>query len=79
MSRGAVGIMPQRRSRKGVGGRPKAPEPMVPIASLKGKKAFADWFERLIVHCRLSGSAAIEHGLIELAKAKGFTEPPPER
>lgn len=79
MSTGVAAVMSQRRSRKGVGGRPKSVEPMIPIASLKGKKAFADWFEKLIAHCRLSGSTALEHGLIELAKAHKFPEPPPER
>lgn len=72
-------VMPKRKSRKGIGGRPKALEPMVPIASLKGKQSFADWFDRLVAHCRLTGSSALEHGLIELAKARGFTEPPPDR
>jgi hypothetical protein len=71
-------VMPKSRSRN-TGGRPKKPEPMVPIASLRGKKAFADWFERLIMHCRLNGSTAIEHGLIALAKERGFKEAPPER
>jgi len=79
MSVGATALMAQRRSRKGVGGRPKSVEPMVPIASLKGKQAFADWFEELLVHCRLSGSTALEHGLIELAKVHKFPKPPPER
>jgi hypothetical protein len=68
-----------KKSRKGVGGRPKLPEPMVSIASLKGKQAFADWFERLATFCRLTGTATLEHALIELAKARGFPEPPPER
>jgi hypothetical protein len=71
--------MPKQKPRKDAGGRPKKPEPMVPIASLRGKKAFADWFERLAMHCRLTGSGTIEHGLIALAKERGFSEPPPER
>lgn len=71
--------MPKRRAASDKSGRPKKPEPMVPIASLRGKKAFAEWFDRLASHCRLTGSGAIEHGLIELAKARGFVEPPPER
>jgi len=75
-----IGVaMPPKKSRKGIGGRPKQPDQMVSIASIKGSKEFADWFDKLVAHCRLSGTAALEHGLIELAKVRGFDVPPPER
>lgn len=75
----AIPRMPAKKSRKGVGGRPKAPEPLFSIGSLKGRKAFAEWAERLFGYCRIDATTGLEHGLIELAKSKGFKEEPPNR
>lgn len=80
MSQCAIPTMPaKKKSRKGVGGRPKADEPLVAIGALKGRPAFAVWSEELFNFCRVDATTGLEHGLIELAKARGFTKPAPHR
>jgi hypothetical protein len=49
------------------------------IASFKATAEFDAWMERLAKHCRLPVSTLLEHGLIALAREKGFNEEPPER
>lgn len=71
--------MPPQRSRKGVGGRPKSPEPMVPIASFKGSREFLEWFNRLSDFTRLGSTALIEHALVKYAQSIEFPEEAPKR
>ncbi len=59
-------------------GRPKSLDPMLPIASFKGKARFKKWFEDLAREQRLDNSALIEHALVAYARTIGF-KPPPER
>ena len=66
-------------AKKRVKGRPRVPEPKTPIASFKGSKAFAEWFDRLVDHCRVPGSSVIEKALIFYAESEGFNEPAPKR
>lgn len=65
--------------KKGVGGRPKSPSPMMPIASFKGSKEFAMWFDEISEHFRLTASGMIEHALVEYATNHGFKKPAPKR
>jgi hypothetical protein len=66
-------------AKKRVKGRPKVSEPKTPIASFRGSKAFALWFEGLVEHCRFPASSVIEKALIAYAKSEGFDEEPPRR
>lgn len=49
------------------------------IASLKGSEEFDQWMEELAEFLRLPKTVLIEHGLVELARARGFKKPPPRR
>lgn len=60
-------------------GRPPVPEPKKSIASFRGSKAFADWFEAFIKAERDNGAILIEKALVHYAKARGFKPEPPER
>ncbi len=74
-----LGVLDVPRQKRKAVGRPKVPEPMIPIASFKGSKAFAAWFDRLLEHCRMPTSVVIEHALMEFAKTMKFQEKPPRR
>jgi hypothetical protein len=67
------------KKRKPGAGRPRAENPKRMIASLKGSEEFAAWFDELLEFLRIPTATAIEHGLICLAKERGFTKPPPKR
>lgn len=60
-------------------GRPKVAEPRESIASFRGSKAFADWFDAFIKSERDNGAILIEKALVHYAKARGFKPEPPER
>ncbi len=49
------------------------------IAAFKGSPEFESWVEDLVRFLRVPTSTALEHGLIELARARGYPDPPPER
>jgi hypothetical protein len=49
------------------------------IASFKATPEFGAWLERLQDFVRMPTSTMLEAGVIELAKARGFKEPPPKR
>jgi hypothetical protein len=46
------------------------------IISLKGTPEFAAWLADFAEFCRLSQADAVEHGLVCLAREKGFRDPP---
>ncbi len=71
--------MSPQKGRKSAKGRPKSPKPMRSIASFKGSEEFAEWFDRLAKHSRLTASALIEHALVLYAQQEGFKEPAPDR
>ncbi len=49
------------------------------ILGVWGSDAWHGWAARLAEHAGLPRSAAIDRGLRLLARAEGFTEPPPRR
>jgi hypothetical protein len=67
------------KKRKPGAGRPPVPNPKKSIVSLKATPEFAAWFEELTEYLRIPASIAIEHGLICLAKERGFSKPAPPR
>lgn len=67
------------KPKKNLGGRPKVPQPRVPITSFRGSPEFAAWFEGLCEFARLSSTSTIEHSLILYAREKGYTRPAPKR
>lgn len=72
----AMATMGKKRTPPG----PKpGPETRKVIASLKGSAEFEGWVEELGRFLRLKKSDLIEHGLVELARARGFKKEPPER
>lgn len=52
----------------------------VNIVSIRGSKEWREWIHRFRA-CSRTGSTAdlIDQALVELAKTKGFDEPPPPR
>jgi hypothetical protein len=66
--------MPPKKRAKG---RPKASTQRKTIIALKGTPEFAAWLADFAGFCRLSQADAVEHGLVCLAREKGFREPPP--
>jgi hypothetical protein len=77
----------KRATRKGIGGRPKGPDPQRKvIAAFKGSEAFAAWMAGLVDHCRaqsgwadLPAAAVIEKALVCYANEVGYVEVPPKR
>lgn len=60
-------------------GRPKAPEPLKSLLSLKASQTYEDWLDRLVKHARLaSRSHLVRIALEDYAAATKF-EPPPDR
>ncbi len=49
------------------------------ILILKGSKAYADWFRRLVEFARMPGAVVMDRALTDWAKRFGFGEPPPKR
>jgi hypothetical protein len=60
---------------------PEAPESVtkgkVTIAVIKGGPEFQSWFKRFQELTRLPAALLLDQALVEFAKAKGFSEPPP--
>jgi hypothetical protein len=46
------------------------------VAVIKGGEAFQAWFIRFQKQLRLPAALLLDAALVELAKAKGFEEPP---
>lgn len=57
-------------------GRPKSTTKRVTVIALKGTPEFAAWLASLADYCRLSQADTVEHGLVCLAKEKGFRSAP---
>lgn len=60
-------------------GRPPVAEPKKSIASFRGSRAFAEWFDAFIKSERDTGAILIEKALVAYAKQRGFKLEPPER
>lgn len=60
---------------------PETPNPGPPdkatLAVLKGGHDYQIWFHRLRDNLRLPAALVLDLALVELAKAKGFDQPPP--
>jgi hypothetical protein len=69
----AVLNMPPQKKPKG---RPKSAVQRRTIIALKGTPEFAAWLADFATFARLSQADAVEHGLVCLAREKGFREPP---
>lgn len=46
---------------------------------VRASAEWADWLERAAKHCRTDIAKLIDASVAEYVKARGFTEPPPER
>jgi hypothetical protein len=64
-------------ARKRPRGRPKAAVQRKTLIALKGTPEFGAWLAALADYCRLTQADAVEHGLLCLAREKGFRDPPP--
>jgi hypothetical protein len=53
------------------------PSAKATIAVIKGGPEFQAWFDRLQKQLRLPAALVLDLALVELAKAKGFEDPPP--
>ena len=51
--------------------------PKTTIAVLKAGPEFREWLKRFRDHLRLPAAHLLDAALVQLAKAKGFEEPPP--
>lgn len=66
--------------KKTKGGRPKAPEPIKSLVSLKGSEAFERWLDELVEHARQGTRALLtKNALADFAERHGFTKPQPKR
>jgi hypothetical protein len=70
----AVLDMPPKKRPKG---RPRSAIRRKTVIALKGTPEFSAWLAAFADFCRLSQADAVEHGLVCLAREKGFREPPP--
>jgi hypothetical protein len=52
------------------------PSPKTNVAVIKAGTEFQAWFHRFREHLRLPAALLLDLALVELAKAKGFEEPP---
>jgi hypothetical protein len=80
--RGALATMPpkQPKKRKAAGGRPKAPEPLQSLISLKGTTAFASWIDGLVDHAHLgTRTLLLKNALRVFAEQQKYEEPMPKR
>ena len=56
---------------------PILPPQKMTVAVIKGSPQFLAWFNRFRDQTRLPAALLLDAALVELAKAKGFEEPPP--
>jgi len=81
MSLGTAAMSKKRVPRGDVKGPRKAPddEPREVLLSIKGRRAWKEWLDRLAVFDRSSTVQLIDRSVARYAAEIGFTEPPPER
>jgi hypothetical protein len=49
------------------------------VLSMRGNPEWKEWLDRLSKHCRMSTAVCVDQAVMEFAKMRGFSEPPPER
>jgi hypothetical protein len=63
------------RPKKLAGKKPAGPKTI----GIRTTPEWADWLDRAVRHCRTDTAKFLDAAAAEYAKARGFTEPPPER
>lgn len=77
---GALTLMPPKKARKSVGGRPKAAEPLRSLMSVKGSLSFENWLDGLVSHARQgTRTLLLKNALYDFAKKTGYEPEMPKR